>query len=289
MTEGERSTDMINTTSSKQEADRPPMADDCEKMDKQIARTLNGQIKLICDCTLSDKPTPAEIKRLTFHSGRLELLIHWPFFMPRPTGDSGDCFPTARDVAQFRARLRQYILEHTGKKLSNLLFDEFITVLMRHMKLHRFDDRILKHLRPGERRQAGRPRRPAMNGKLKALIRQDGAAIYRTLCEWQGKIQGWQRRTPAITEKEICDRLRKAYDRDNYPWMRDFTRLTSVGFPRNSYADNNPAAPRLSEPKRWSTLQLTAVLVQERLYRETGIRHALNALTEVIRKGISPR
>ncbi len=257
--------------------------------DEQIARRLKMTLKVLADNCLPDEPV--SIEKVIFRPYAVLLSIRWPFIMPTPANDSGEWFDTAGTVKRFRKELRAYLMEnHAGRPLSNVLYEDFVEYLKRFIGVHRHGGRVVKRIGTvSERRLAGRPEGLKIPGKLRSEMRKDGTEVYNVVRAMRQKIRTWSLKAE---DTKVIRRLGEHFNRDEYPWMRDF-REAVKRLPRQrrfrvpcgveKEQPNESETPMLARPDSWSAIDLARQIIQEMYYRQTGTRYPLSAIAEHVK------
>lgn len=262
-------------------------------MDKKVGRTVFRNLKreikaILYEC---DENKPAEVVGVSIKKTHLRISINWPFVLPIPTRIPEDWLATSQDVNRFGEQFRQFLLEqHSAAKLSNLMYGEFCKFLPRYFGAYRFAHLKLKRSviarmrnickQAGKRRLAGR-REPHFSKKLERQVGREGKKILKTIGDMQKKIKDWKLKEKGISEAALKDRLQAEYDSEGYTWMQYFLPALRKLGPKPGWGKAKQK-PRLSEPRSWSAIDLTRLIVWEKYYRETGVAYPMSELKRVV-------
>jgi hypothetical protein len=239
-----------------------------ERLQDQMIRSRGQSLEALLDLIAPD--VPVTIQNIRFGNESISMTLRWPFLLPL-ADDPGEYLGTVKAQARFREGLRKCLsAPDTGKHLSNALFKELRKFVVRFTGGHRLGERVSNGLNStGERRMAGRPKSYAIE-KLEAnRIRCQAQIILPTISEISRRSKTLKSRGPALPKKILKD-----YGRDQYPWIGSL-------FPA---LRNLHGRPTLDNLDRRTTRKLVAAIIQREIYRDTGTRHFLGAIDELLRQ-----
>lgn len=240
-----------------------------ERLQRQVIRSRGQSLEALLDSLTTDEPVT--IEQVLFDRNSISIRLRWPFLLSRTLGDAGDYLGTVSSQNKFRKGLRRHLKgRDAGKRLSSALYRELKAFTILFTKAHRWDKRVVDGLNSvGERRMAGRPKSYAIE-KLEAnRIRRQAQIILPAISEICRRAKTLKSRGPDLQKKILKD-----YIRDQYPWIGSL-------FPA---LRNLHGRPTLDNLDRRTTSKLVAAIIQRETYRETGTRHFLGAIDELLRR-----
>ena len=261
---------------------------DKNSVDNHVARSLGASLQLLADSFWYD--LSAHIKDVSLQEDELVLRIELPFRNPEPSDAPGDHLARQEDVDHIRFGFVRFLKEQPliGRRLANLFYSEFHTFLMAQTKRFHFSDAIRAKIeRSGERRLAGRPKIPIPK-RAREEVKKEVNAIYKEVLKIQKTIKRWRKEAHGISKETIIERLKKDYDRDQYPWSRyAFQNIGTLPGKRAYEASLGQKTsgfdrPSIAEPERWSASDIAALWTQTWFYREYGERYDLRAIKKLL-------
>ena len=252
-------------TGMKRKADQA-QATSYERLEDQVIRSRGQSLEVLLDFIAPRVPTT--IQNIRFGDEFISMTVRFPFRLP-PADDPGEYLGTVKSQAQFRERLRKRLsMPEAGKRLSNALFRELRTFAVLFTGGHRWGERVLHGLNSvGERRMAGRSSRVEIDKQEANQIRRQARIIEPTIIKISDRAKSLKSRGPTLRRKILRD-----YDRDQYPWIRSL-------FPALRDLHGTTTLEKLDRQK---IRKLVTAIIQREAYRETGTRHFLGAIDELL-------
>ena len=240
----------------------------------------------------------AEIRRIDDRGEYLDLIFRMPFFFPEPSPDSGKWLRTASAQVELRRGFMRHLRKpEVVKELSDFLYTKLSQFLLELDGISKYGDGIQKHLRRiAQKKLAGRPSHPIEKNVAKR-IRKEGVEIHKAIQDMQRMIERWKKTNPKIEDRAVRTNIGR-----RYPWMPFFNSIIPT-LPCKPYfaskieasyivdEDGNPLPAKISEPDRWSTVDIAVKILQKKLFLETALQFSLRdvkrILTAAIRKSVN--
>lgn len=265
-------------------------------MDKLLARALERQFTEVLRWVY--RYSDAEIRRIDDRGECLDIVFRMPFYLPEPEYDYGTWLATRRA----QSKLRRGFINHLRKRevvkdLSDYFFTKLAQYLLELNNISRYSKAIQKHLRRiAQKMLAGRRRHP-IDKNIAKRIEREGVDIYRTIQQMQRCIERWKRTNPKIEDQAITKKIDRFYPIRNYPWMPFFTSLIRRLPCKPYFGSKNdlsngvdevgkPLPARLSEPNRWSTIDIAVKILQKKLLQESGLQFSLQDIKGLLIRAI---
>jgi hypothetical protein len=239
-----------------------------ERLQDQVIRSRGQSLEVLLDSLTSDASVTFE--QVLFDRKSMSIRLRWPFWLARPLGDPGDYLRTVNAQIEFRKGLRRHLKGHdAGRHLASALYRELKAFTILFTKAHRWGERVVDGLNSvGERRMAGRRSRVEIDKHESNQILRKARIIAPTIIKISDRAKSLKSRGPALRRKILRD-----YDRDQYPWIRSL-------FPSLRDLHGRPTLDKLD---RRTTRKLVAAIVQREIYIETGTKHFLGAIEQLLR------
>jgi len=237
-----------------------------------------------------------EIKKVKVDKDSLELSVYFPFLLPQPSPGGGKWMDTTAAQRKLRRDFAQYLHgKEFGIELANFFRAHFATFLLKLGNISKYRTSIQKHLRRlPQKSNAGR-RRQAIDKAIARQIRCYGPQALEWLKDLQKTVESWIRVDPQLEDEGLSKKIFRRYPAKNYPWVTFFMKI-AYQIPRKPYSvstcDNTstyggelPPAT-LSEPTRWSTLDISAKVLQAKLAHDHGVQFPLRSIRDILRKSL---
>ena len=128
-----------------------------------------------------------------------------------------------------------------------------------------------------------------LTGKVRVEARRVANEVYVALKGMAKEIAKWKAARPKIGADEVRERLLQEYTRDDFPWMRHFSKVSGRFLPPKTYPHMGRSKrpgyiphPTLLNPERADKCRWAALLVQAHLHHQTGVSYSLAELEKLI-------
>lgn len=238
-----------------------------ERLQDQVIRGRGQSLEVLLDSLTTDEPVT--IEQVLFDRKSMSIRLRWPFWLSRALGDSNNYLGTVNSQKEFRKGLRKYFKgPDAGRYLSSALYSELRAFAILFIQAHRWGERVVDGLNSvGERRMAGRRSTTAIEKQEGKKILRQAQMIQSTISEISKRAKSLKSRGPALRRKILKD-----YGRDQYPWIGSL-------FPSLQDLHGTTTLEKLDPQK---IRKLVIAIIQRETYRETGARHFLGAIEELL-------
>lgn len=258
-----------------------------ERLDKALGEHLERYFTEVLDRVYLY--SSAAIERIDDRGECLDIVFRMPFFLAAPSPDAGKWLLTARARTKLRKGFMDYLRRgETVKEMSDLLYAQLSHFLLELGGINKYNDKIQAQLRKiAQKMLAGRPSHPIPN-KVEKRIQKEGVNIYRAIQDMQNSIKRWKK-----TDRTIRGNIRRLYPTKKYPWLPIFVSLIPK-LPYKPYypgrtdpsgafdEKGKPLPAKLSEPDRWSTIDIAVKILQQKLRQEIAIPFSLDDIKRTL-------
>jgi len=261
-----------------------------QKLDKSITLAAEGRFTDVLN-TVFFFSLP-EIIAVHVQKDHLCLTVHVPFFLPPPSAANSAWLSTRPSQTKLKRGFARHLRgPEFSESLSHLIYVELSKFLLELGNIGRYSESTQKYLRRiAQRRLAGRHAHPVPK-RLLPEVKKKGLEIHRVVREMQRTVMTWKTTVPGIDGQEIEKRIRREYPVKSHTWMPYFFTLIPK-LPRKPYAvriDETAAdvtgklpPAKLSEPNRWSTIDITVKILQAKLLADKSALFALRSIERAL-------
>ncbi len=274
--------------------EKDPYGHTRESVDKMLVRAIKRRFSDVLESAFFF--STAEVKAIKINKDDLQLIVIVPFVLPQPSEDGGLWWDTAAAQKQLKRDFANHLGSSKFKKtIGNFFYTELSHFLLERGNIRKYPKEIQKSLRKlPQQALAGRTKHP-IGKSIATIIRTDGVRIYQTLQNMQTAIKRWRVNDPKIENPGIKKKLSRSYPLKTYPWMAIFHDLVPK-LPCKPYLDCNIQATdvldenghllpaKLSEPDRWSTINIATKIIQSKLLVEQRSKFPLRGIRQVLAK-----